>query len=63
MTPRPQLVADGLTATSAVSASWAWLSHANEILTFIATIVAIVSGCLAIRYHWRKTRELDEPRQ
>lgn len=55
----PSLAADAAAVTSGAAAGWTWLSHANDILTFVATIIAIVSGGLAIRYHWKKTRELE----
>jgi hypothetical protein len=52
-----QISADIAAATSTAGAGWAWLAHVNEILTLIATLVAIVSGLYAIRYHARKRKD------
>ena len=54
------LAGAGLTALSVSSAGWAWLTQANEILTALATLVAIASGIAAIRYHHRRTEELKK---
>jgi hypothetical protein len=47
-------------ATSTAGAGWAWLAHVNEILTLIATLVAIVSGLYAIRYHSKGNKNESE---
>ena len=52
--------ADFAVGTSITAAGWSWLAPVNEILTPVATLVAIVSGIYAIRYYIRKTKELDE---
>ncbi len=52
--------ADFAAGTSVTAAGWSWLAPVNDILTLVATLVAIISGIYAIRYHIRKTKELDE---
>jgi len=54
-----EVAAVGATFVSGGSASWAWLSNVNEILTLIATLIAIVSGLYAIRYYSKKKDEPD----
>jgi hypothetical protein len=54
------LIAGAAVGISASSAGWAWLSHANELLTTVATIIAIISGLAAIRYHTRKDRNKED---
>ncbi len=54
------VTADFAAGTSITAAGWTWLAPVNEILTLVATAIAIVSGIYAIRYHIRKTKELDE---
>jgi len=49
-----QLAADAAAVLSTSAAGWTWLSHVNDILQFIATIIAIVSGVYALRYHAKK---------
>lgn len=48
--------ADFATASSVAAAGTSWLSGANEIVTFIAGIIAIVAGCFAIAVHFRTLR-------
>lgn len=50
-------VADGAAGLSVASASWAWLAQLNEILTTVATIIAIVSGIYAIRFHMKNKKD------
>ena len=48
-------------ATSFGSTGIAYLGVANEILTAIATIIAIISGVFAIRFYYIKAKdEKDE---
>jgi len=56
-----QTIADAATVVSAGSASWAWLVHINEILTLVATLIAIVSGIYAIRYYAKKDESDQDP--
>ncbi len=49
-----QVTADASVVVAHASAGWAWLVHINEILTVIATIVAIASGIYAIRFYSKK---------
>ncbi len=57
--PPQQLTADAATVVSGGSASWAWLVHINEVLTLVATVIAIVSGLFAIRYYTKKKDESE----
>ena len=56
-----QTIADGATVVAHGAAGWAWLVQVNEILTAIATLIAITSGVYAIRYYSKKKDEPEEP--
>ena len=59
-----QQVADTLAGVSIGAAGWTWVAQANEILTLVATVVAIIAGLVAIRFHWIKAeaiRKEDDP--
>lgn len=49
-----QRAADTAAGISAAAAASTWLSNANEIATFIASLVAILAGLFAIAAHIRK---------
>ena len=49
-----QSIADAATVLAHAGAGWAWLVHINEILTAVATIIAITSGVYAIRFYSKK---------
>lgn len=53
------VIADVAAATSVSTAGWTWISSANEVLQLVATVIAIVTGLYAIRYHRRKIKELE----
>jgi predicted small integral membrane protein len=42
--------------TSVASASLAWMAQANEIASFLASVVAIVAGIFAIVHYYRALR-------
>jgi hypothetical protein len=46
-----------------VAASSAWITQANEILTLVATAVAIVSGICAVVYHVRGIKKQKQDRE
>ena len=48
--------ADAAATISVAAAGGTWLVQANEVLTLIATTIAIVSGTLAIIWHVRRLR-------
>jgi len=48
--------ADIAAVSSVTAAGTSWLSGANEIMTFIGSIIAIVAGCFAIAVHLRALR-------
>lgn len=52
------VAADAAAGISVASASYAWLGTANDLMTLLATGVAVVAGILAARYHWVKTNQL-----
>lgn len=54
MNDAPAAVATG---TSVASASLAWITQANEIVSFIAGLVAIVAGLFAIAHYWKSIRK------
>jgi hypothetical protein len=49
--------ADQSTIVSLVSATLS-ISSIQPLFTFIASLVAIVSGVMAIRYYWKMTKKL-----
>lgn len=51
-----QRTADGAAAVAAGAAGYSWLSAANELAQLIAAIVAIISGCFAIYFYWKKLK-------
>jgi len=53
-------VADSAAGASIVAASSAWIAQANEILTLVATAIAIVSGIFAIAYHVRGIKRQND---
>ena len=54
------MAAGAAVGVSTASAGWAWLANVNEILTTVATIIAIISGLAAIRYHTKNKKDSDE---
>lgn len=55
----PTRVADSGAVVSGFTAGWATFAHVNEILQFIALVVAITSGVAAGLYHyteWKRNR-------
>lgn len=52
--------ADTATGVAIVGAGFSWLSNANEVLTALATITAIIAGGFAARYHYKKTKLLEK---
>ncbi len=54
MNDMPANVAAG---TSVASASLAWIAQANEIASFLASVVAIVAGLFAIAHYIRALRK------
>lgn len=57
MTNAPDRIADSAAGASVVSASVSWLSQANELIAFIAGLIAIVAGCFAIAVHYKNLRK------
>lgn len=57
MTTAPERVADIAAGTSVAAASVSWLSTANEVIAFIAGLIAIVAGCFAIAVHYKNLRK------
>ena len=53
-------IARAATTLSITSASFAWLGVVNDILTAIATIIAIISGLYAIRFYYKKSQDPDK---
>jgi hypothetical protein len=52
----PQRAADAAAAGSIAAAGTSWLSNANEIVTLLAGLIAIVAGSFAIAVHIRSLR-------
>lgn len=57
MTHTGDRVADIAAGTSVAAASVSWISHANEVIAFIAGLIAIVAGCFAIAVHYKNLRK------
>jgi hypothetical protein len=51
-----QRAADTAAAGSVAAAGASWMSHANEIVSFLAGCIAIVAGLFAIAVHLRTLR-------
>lgn len=51
-----QRAAHAAAAVSTAAAASTWLSNANELAQFVASVVAIVAGLFAIAMHVRKLR-------
>jgi peptidoglycan biosynthesis protein MviN/MurJ (putative lipid II flippase) len=50
-------VADVAAGASVTAASVSWLSHANEIISLIAGLIAIAAGMFAIAVHYRNLKK------
>ena len=49
-----QRTADTAALAATVGASYSWLTAATEAAQFVAAIVAIISGCFAIYFYWKR---------
>lgn len=54
-----QVSADVGAAVAVTTASWSWISSANEIMQLIATCVAIAAGIYAIIYHRTRAKAIQ----
>lgn len=57
MTTPAERVADVAAGASVTAASVSWLSHANEIISLIAGLIAIAAGMFAIAVHYRNLKK------
>jgi hypothetical protein len=57
MTTPIERAADVAAAGSVTAASVSWFSQANEIIAFIAGLIAIAAGCFAIAVHLKNLRK------
>jgi hypothetical protein len=57
MTTEPERVADIAAGASVTAASVSWISHANEIISLVAGLIAIAAGMFAIAVHYRNLRK------
>ncbi len=55
-TQNVQRAADVAAVGSVSAAGASWLSHANEIISMIAGVIAIIAGLFAIAVHFRNLR-------
>lgn len=53
-------VADVAAATTITGAGWSWISTANEILTLVATIVAIAVGIATLVFHVKRIKQMKD---
>jgi len=58
--PLQEKAADAAVGLSLAGAGTAWMSQANEVLTMCATLTAIVAACMAARYHYKKTKLMND---
>ena len=59
MTNPQQLIGNVSVPVSAGATAFAWLANVNELLQFVALLVAIGSGVWAWRYHRGKALEIE----
>ena len=52
-------IARAAVGTSLGGSTFAWLGVANEILTTVATVIAIISGLYAIRFYYIRSKNVD----
>lgn len=57
MTTNAERVADIAAGASVTAASVSWFSQANEIIAFLAGVIAIVAGLFAIAVHYKNLRK------
>lgn len=57
MTTNAERVADIAAGASVTAASVSWVSQANEVVAFLAGIIAIVAGLFAIAVHYKNLRK------
>ena len=50
------LIGDSLTATSVITTIVHYATELQPLVSFTAGLVAIISGIMAIRYYWVKTK-------
>ena len=55
-----QRAADAAAAGSVAAAGASWLSHANEIISLVAGLIAIIAGCFAIAVHFKNLRRSSQ---
>jgi hypothetical protein len=57
MTTPIERAADVAAAGSVTAAGVSWFSQANEVIAFIAGLIAITAGCFAIAVHLKNLRK------
>lgn len=57
MTTNAERVADIAAGASVTAASVSWVSQANEVVAFLAGIIAIIAGLFAIAVHYKNLRK------
>ena len=53
---------DTLAGSANALAGYTWIAQLNDILQLALTALGIVSASIAIKYHIKKTKELDDPK-
>ena len=52
-----EIIGDSLTATSVITTIVHYATELQPLVSFAAGLVAIISGIMAIRYYWVKTKK------
>ena len=52
-------IADTAAVVSTLGAVTSWIADALPIVQFIAGVIAIITGCFAIVYHYKKIKALN----
>ena len=55
-----QKSADALAVSANALAGYTWIAQLNAVLQLLLTALGIISGIVAIRYHLKKTKELND---
>jgi len=55
-----QKSADALAVSANALAGYTWIAQLNEVLQLLLTALGIISGIVAIQYHLKKTKKLND---
>jgi len=55
-----QKAADTLAVSANALAGYTWVAQINEVFQLVLTALGIISASVAIRYHLKKTKEIND---